>query len=557
MLCSIDKMYIDDVRRILTMLCISRRPLTIRELIEAHTVDLSEPQHVDRKQSYCEDDVVDICLGLVEISHQDKYNQNISTARIAHFSVQEYLQSDRILQQKAATFAIQKGPANTEMAQICLVYLLDPVLSNGKLDETKLYDLSLARYAAEHWDLHYLDSDKRQRTIDPLVMRLFRNEGNSFFTWGLSYENARSGDSRWLIPKLQSSDFNIASPLHYAALLGLDSILDKLTSVDGGELIMVETADQSSRIHNSALAAAAYNGHVKAVQMLLERGAPAEQYDGALCEVSITGQKQIAQMLLDRGARFDVSTSVRFKVQSAFTNALLSGYEGVVELFLDRGAYADSNPDSFVDASKGGNSKVVQMLLDRGADVNPKKSSSAESALYAAAFYGHVKVVQTLLDNGVDINPCGTDKSPLGAAACRGRLEVMQLLLDRGANADVKTQYNESGLQSTATFGFVKAVQMLLNNGANVNIRWGKRRSPLEIASLSGQLEVVQMLLDRGAHIGSALQYASYGGCEKVVSLLLDQGADVNARGEITEYAPLSPGQGLQRLWDGMPKVLH
>lgn len=135
------------MRRILTILCISRRPLTVNELIEAHIVDLCEPQHVDPKRSFSADDIVDICSGLVAISvTKDDDGQIRSTTRIAHFSVQEYLQTNRILQSKAAKLAIQSGSANAEMAQICLVYLLNPILFNGTLDEAKLGALVLF-----HW----------------------------------------------------------------------------------------------------------------------------------------------------------------------------------------------------------------------------------------------------------------------------------------------------------------------------------------------------------------------------------------------------------------------
>ncbi|KAJ5171628.1 NACHT nucleoside triphosphatase [Penicillium capsulatum] len=99
-LCSIDDDYFEDVRLVLAVLCISTRPLTVNKLIDAHTVDLSEPPRLRRDgRSYAQDDLIDICLGLIEIvATEDNNGRKILTARIAHFSVQEYLQSDRILQ---------------------------------------------------------------------------------------------------------------------------------------------------------------------------------------------------------------------------------------------------------------------------------------------------------------------------------------------------------------------------------------------------------------------------------------------------------------------------
>lgn len=47
-LCSINDEYVEDVLRLLTVLCFSARPLSVNELIDAHAVDLSDPPRLDR-----------------------------------------------------------------------------------------------------------------------------------------------------------------------------------------------------------------------------------------------------------------------------------------------------------------------------------------------------------------------------------------------------------------------------------------------------------------------------------------------------------------------------
>lgn len=128
-LCSIADEYVEDVRRVLTLLCFSTRPLTLTELIDAHAVELSDPPGLDREGlSYEQDDLVDICLGLIEIAAtKDDNGKTALTVRIAYLSVQEYLQSGRILQH-SRIFGMRSAPANAEIAQICLVYLLEPRL---------------------------------------------------------------------------------------------------------------------------------------------------------------------------------------------------------------------------------------------------------------------------------------------------------------------------------------------------------------------------------------------------------------------------------------------
>ncbi|KAL4778820.1 hypothetical protein BJX76DRAFT_362362 [Aspergillus varians] len=185
-LCSIDETYAEDVRRILTVLCVSSRPPTVEELIDAHAVDLQEPPRLDREgRSYDQDDLIDICLGLIEVAEiEDSRGKRKHVARIAHFSVQEYLESDRVLQQKARKFAIQRESANLEMAQICLVYLLEPNLSNGPLDKTRLSEFPFAHFAAMNWVDHFRKSLREKLDAESLILRLFEDETKSFPTWG-------------------------------------------------------------------------------------------------------------------------------------------------------------------------------------------------------------------------------------------------------------------------------------------------------------------------------------------------------------------------------------
>ncbi|KAL3431916.1 hypothetical protein BDV09DRAFT_198273 [Aspergillus tetrazonus] len=185
-LCNIHSDHAEDVRRILTILCLAKRPLTLEELIDAHAVDFEEPPRLDREgRSYDPYDIIDVCCGLIEVVAiliQGNEKEETLVARIAHFSVQEYLESNRVLHQKAKKFAIQKHRANSEMAQICLVYLLEPGLSNGPLNEGRLIEYRLAYYAARYWYDYYQEAGDRG-SVDRLILRLFADEEQPFLTW--------------------------------------------------------------------------------------------------------------------------------------------------------------------------------------------------------------------------------------------------------------------------------------------------------------------------------------------------------------------------------------
>jgi ankyrin repeat protein len=521
------------------MLCFSIRPLTVDELIDAHAVDLGEMPHLDRDgRSYEQDDLIDICLGLIEIAAtEDDYGQSISTVRIAHFSVQEYLQSDRISQhesRKVRRFAMQGAPAHTVIAQICLVYLLEPKLSTGALNKTKLTDFPLAHFAAMHWFHHYAKCGEGRLEIERLVLALFKSETKSFVTWIRLHD---MDHPRMIFEDYDRPTVIRASPVYYAALLGLDSVLDSILAIRTRDASVSDMVNAQGGYNGNALQAASSKGHERVVQMLLDQGANVNAqggyFGGAIEAAAFHGYEKVVQMLLDRGA--DVNA------QGRYGNALQA-------------------------ASSNGHERVVQMLLDRGANINDQ--TDLGNALRHASYNGHEKVVQMLLNRGADINAQGGDYgSALEAASDGGHEQVVQILLDRGANINAQGGYYGSALEAASFHGYEKVVRMLLDRGADVNSHGEDYGNALQAAADGGHEKVVQMLLDRGADVnaqgryhGSALEAASDGGHEKVVQMLLDRGADVNAHGEDYGYALQAAANGghetvMQMLLDWGAKV--
>lgn len=141
MLCAIDHNLIEDARRILTSLCFAPRPLTLQELIDGMAVELGGNARLNRKHRVQDaSDIHSICPGFIEIDPIDiadtragVYNgdylpgffdeQPVRIVRIAHFSVQEHLESERIRQQRAAIFSLASVTAHLEITQVCLIYI--------------------------------------------------------------------------------------------------------------------------------------------------------------------------------------------------------------------------------------------------------------------------------------------------------------------------------------------------------------------------------------------------------------------------------------------------
>jgi hypothetical protein len=81
------------------------------------------------------DEIRAVCPGLVEV---DVRPDDEPTVRTAHFSVQEYLEFERILQQNAAIFSARRPEAYAEITSICLTYLLEPALLTDSIVEYPL-----------------------------------------------------------------------------------------------------------------------------------------------------------------------------------------------------------------------------------------------------------------------------------------------------------------------------------------------------------------------------------------------------------------------------------
>ena len=223
MLCKIDPAFIKDARRILTLLCFASRPLTLPELVDGIAVEITEPTGLNkdrRLDNYI--DIHDICPGFVSLNVAGE----TFIVQIAHFSVQEYLESDRIRQQKAMIFGLNSVRAHAEIAQICLIYLLDSELSSSVLNRNVLKEYPLAKFAAEYWYDHYIRTANTASELNGLTLRLFQQE-ESFKKWvDLHNMDERGPGGR-------------GKPLYYASLLGLKQVLHGLLNTKQQEGILI------------------------------------------------------------------------------------------------------------------------------------------------------------------------------------------------------------------------------------------------------------------------------------------------------------------------------
>jgi ankyrin repeat protein len=493
-LSTISEEYSEYAMRILQWLTFSARPLTVAEVAEVVAIDVARDPAFDRDEAL-EDplEALNICSSLVTITTNKDQGTLRPTQQIialAHYSVQEYLVSDRIKQGAAKQYSMQEANCHSAIAKGSLKYLFQ---IQQPLSKEILKEFALARYSAEFWSSHLQKTGDEIERISQLAMRLMDFGEPAYLTWIQLHDP----DSPWKETNLEKDVTDVAAPLYYAAQLGLSTITKLL--LDRGD----DVNAQGGRYSN-ALQAASDGGHEQVVEMLLDKGADVNAqggyYGNALQTASARGHEQLVKMLLDKGA--DVNAQ-----SGQYGNALQA-------------------------ASEGGHEQVVKMLLDKGAAVNAQGGVYG-NALQTASVAGHEQVVKMLLDKGAAVNAQGgVYGNALQAASVAGHEQVVKMLLDKGAEVNAQGEGYGNALRAASEGGHEQIVKMLLDWGAEVNAQGVVYGNALQAASLRGHEQVVTMLLDKGADVnaqggyyGNALQAASEGGHEQVVKTLLDAGA--------------------------------
>ncbi|KAF7864011.1 hypothetical protein EAF04_006976 [Stromatinia cepivora] len=453
------------VHRVLTWTVCSVEPLSLAQLLEAVSVDLSDNK-LDRDGIPDEKSILKRCSSLVR-----KTGGPLNTRiELAHFSVKEFLLL-KVQDDPYASYRISQDHHNAYTAKVCLTYLLfedfRDIISYTTQGEKAAMDEKYAfyKYAARYL-VHHACGNSDDEDILKLIKLLFDPiKTNNFVSWAqeLLFALYQSANSRKIIAS--------ASTLHFAILFSLHRVVEWLIS------------DTNTRSH---LNKDTDIGTLLACAVAPERvlGGVEHDWGGS----PRTNPLELAikarfgwEILLQHGA---LVTDSCIKALGVDLNLHLDFVTSFVQEIQLKNVPVHINArrvDLATPASKDGHLEIVKILLNHGASLDLPTSKDAKdtedglfdlecaTSFHLAVVSGHLDVASILEESGAGIN--GPDKSgltPLHSATGQ-RINMIEYLIQSSRQRHSFSTATPSGwtvLMKAADLGTFDVFKYVLQNSS-------------------------------------------------------------------------------------------
>ncbi|KAN0141385.1 hypothetical protein V8E53_001141 [Lactarius tabidus] len=416
--------------RMLQCLTVAIRPLLVAELAELLAFDFEEAKggipklNSDWRWEGHEQAVLSTCSSLVTVVPND----GSPVVQFSHFSVKEFLMSDRLATSKRdiSQYHISLEDANTLLAQSSLAVLLRDPDVNNHADNAPL-----AGYAAKHWATHAQFKNVASRLRDGMK-DLFDPDKPYFDAWVQLY-NIDPNMYKRNAPDSEPG----ARPLYYAALCGFHELMEHLV------LKYPQSANARGGNFGTALHSASHAGHLQIVRSLLRHGVGVDLRDHfnrtPLLFASWEGHCDIIQCLLEHGANV---AEMDEDHNTPLTCAAYCGHVNCLRVLLEHGADVHSRDSKGRtplhdvvwggESFKGDRPEIARLLLKHGTNVNARDNehrTALHVAVSLAECPGLLDLLRILLEHGADVDAKDEDGStPLQLSLEKGHKEVTQLL---------------------------------------------------------------------------------------------------------------------------------
>ena len=528
-----DHVYPRMVYNLLRWMVATSSPLSIEEATQAVLQSPNDCSLNRRLPSL--DATLEMCAGLVK-----SVDGLIGvTVEFVHYSVKEYLLSERILKSPVSFFAINERDSYRDLTKICIsfMFLFDQVeFAIPKI----LKDHPFLPYACERWD-HYLEYGDAQE--DESVMNLvnkFLDVNRQRFhimSRALTYfPDIRRPTLRCCEVKQACtfSDLQLYDAVKYGLVANVQSLLQGGADPNSGndsigyalhvavrkentefvQLLIEYKADVNleAKNHGTPLAIASEIGNLIIIKILLNSGAnpdPSLEHS-PLKKACERGRKSVVQILLDKG--IDQETC-----DSALLKAIEKKYSDIFDIFMDHRSDKSSPqnipPDALLKACGVGDGYIVRRLIEAGSDIQYQSPLSEYTALYLAVKRGYEEIVDFLLDNGADANEkVEPDKSILSYAAGQESAKIVEALIAHGADPHFWSADEETALGCAVSSDCLSIVKTLLKHNVDIHAPMNKDMySAFFYAIHFRRIEIVKLFLDHGIDLDR--EGGKYGGC--------------------------------------------
>jgi ankyrin repeat protein len=417
--------------RLFQCLVAAIRPLYVEELAEIFAIEFDQDAARNLTEGWRpenpEEAVLSACSTLIAVIDNNKGSKIV---QFSHFSVKEFLTSDRLRRSEVGSichYHIPLNSAHTILAQACLTVLLK---LDEKIDKKRLGTFPLAFYAAQHWFDHAKYEDVEPQVQDAME-ELFNSTKPYLASWVWIHDVDQDRKTAGKLPDHPSVPE--ATSLYYAASCGLCGLAKYLISTRG-----VDVNAKCGR-YGTPLSAASHGGHLNVVSLLLDHGADVntnERGRTPLWAAHDGGHLDVMRLLLERGATPDVR-DVEHSFGLIIHHASCFGQAEAIRLLLqhnaDVNAIGDMKYTPLHWASYKQHANIVQILLEHGADINAL--SEHGTSLFLASRDGHLVVARLLLAHGADVHirHPSYGKTPFRVATAMKHTHVAELLLEHGA----------------------------------------------------------------------------------------------------------------------------
>lgn len=447
------------VINLLKWICFSLGPLSVDEAAEIFILDAENdiPFDPDDRLLFPEA-VLDYLPNLV-VKRRGLWELT-RYIEIAHFSIKEYILSQRITERQSKDFHFQEKDAHLHIANSCLAYHLHLSQNISVTSETES-EYKLWNYTSHYWDYHFskVENETLPTILKDRVVALLDGNSPAFcnlYRLAIPRTISELPSEELCPPLLYFAGRDSLWPIKYMVERGDDVNEVRDSSVDcchalqyaiqrnkweNAKFLVCKGADinaQAGSLGNALQAAVAFGGSCDFLQLLLDNGANINAqggiYGNALQAATAVGAAEIFQFLVSHGADINAQGG-------CFGNALqAAGVHGIrrIAFILNRsGVGCDVEPwafaDSLYEAICGGDFSNIRLLLNKKVDINAQQRQS-EYASEAETAFDEFGIIKMLIDRGADVRGQGIEfKNMVHAAALLRNSDITKLLIDRGA----------------------------------------------------------------------------------------------------------------------------